>query len=51
MGYKDMYYHLTGKVSDAIEILQSAMQKTEEMYLDKDDAPITLLPDPEDTEE
>lgn len=51
MGYKEMYYHLIGEISDVIEILQSAMQETEEKYLDKDDIPITLLPDPDDTEE
>lgn len=51
MSYKEMYYHLAGKVSDAVEILQTAMQTTEEMYLEGEDATITILPDPEDEPE
>lgn len=51
MGYKEMYYHLAGKVSDAVETLQTAMQTAEEMYLEGEDATITLLPDPEDDTE
>lgn len=35
--YKKMYFELFNAISDAIELLQKAQQKTEEMYI-KDSA-------------
>lgn len=32
--YKEMYYELFNAISDAIELLQKAQQKTEEMYIE-----------------
>ncbi len=31
--YKEMYYHLFRETAKAIEILQKAQQKTEELYI------------------
>ena len=51
MGYKEMYYHLSEKMSDAVKALQTAMQTAEKMCLEGVDVIISLLPNPEDDTE
>ena len=46
--YKTMYYRLTGKIADAVDILIEVQQESEEMAM-KDDVVIRLL-DMEDEE-
>lgn len=40
--YKEMYLALFRSQTKAIEILQAAQQKTEQMYEDADDTPIDI---------
>jgi len=35
--YKAMYYQLTAKVADAVELLTTAQQQCEEMYIENED--------------
>jgi hypothetical protein len=41
--YNKMYSTLSNAMTDAINILQKAQQKTEEMYIDHDPTPIKLV--------
>jgi hypothetical protein len=45
--YKKMYSKLFNTVTDTVKTLQAAQMETEEMYIDHDPTPITLL-NPED---
>jgi len=45
--YKKMYTRLFNAATDAVNILQAAQIETEEMYIDHDPTPITLIT-PED---
>jgi hypothetical protein len=51
--YQAMYRQLFNAQTDAIEILQKAQQKTEQMYIDSPEPDIVLLNPkvPEDTDE
>ena len=42
--YKKMYTTLFNAVTDAIEILQSAQQDTEELFIETETAVIKILP-------
>jgi hypothetical protein len=42
--YKAMYTTLFNAQTDAINLLHSAQQDTEKMYIEADDTPIELLP-------
>lgn len=53
--YQNMYVTLFRGVTKAINTLQEVQQKTEELFIESDDAPIRLLhpetdetPDPDD---
>jgi len=38
-----MYFQLYNKITDAIIILQKAQKDCEEVYIESDDTPITIL--------
>ena len=47
--YARMYRELFNAVTDAVEILQKAQLRTEELYMEADDSVIRLLqPEPDD---
>ena len=47
--YARMYRELFNAITDAVEILQKAQLRTEELYMEADDPVIRLLkPEPED---
>lgn len=41
--YKKMYAALFNKITEMIEDLEEIQQQTEEMYLEQDDTPLTLV--------
>jgi len=41
--YMTMYFKLAGQVSRAVDILIAAQQQGEDMYVESEDTPITLL--------
>lgn len=41
--YKSMYFSLFNSVTDAIGILQSALQKEEDSYINDNDEPVHLV--------
>jgi len=45
--YRNMYVKLFNAVTDGIKLLQEAQAETEEMFIDQDDANISLLKKPE----
>lgn len=45
--YKSMYAVLFNDVTTAIELLQQAQQKTEEIYISGEDTPLTIVGQPE----
>lgn len=50
--YKSMYFRLFNRVSEAIELLQSAQQESENSYIESKDEPKVYLVDvPNDDEE
>jgi len=42
--FQEMYHRLFNAATDAINILQTAQKEAEEMFVEKEDAKITLLP-------
>ncbi len=42
--YAKMYRELFNAVTDAIEVLQKAQQRTEELYMEAETPPLELLP-------
>ena len=49
--YQEMYLTMIRASEKAIRILIEAQQKCEELYLDAEDAPLTLLPKETDAQE
>ena len=43
--YKKMYHILFHETTDVIEQLQKAQQRTEKVYIESDDAPISIVED------
>ncbi len=46
--YKSMYFHLSAKVADAVELLTEAQQQGEEAYMEGD-GPILIFEPPIDS--
>ena len=44
--YKKMYFSLFNAVTTAIDQLQSAQRKGEDTYIESEDTPLTILPQP-----
>lgn len=42
--YKTMYLVLFDAITNIIDILQKALRKAEDIYIESDDTPITLKP-------
>lgn len=50
--FKKMYYTLLGETSRAIELLQEAQKKTEQIFIESsDDSILTLVPNNEEGDE
>ena len=49
--YQEMYLTLMRATEQAIRTLIDAQQKCEEMFLDAEDTPLTLLPEKSEPEE
>nr|WP_319489148.1 hypothetical protein [uncultured Caproiciproducens sp.] len=45
--YRKMYYYLFNQITNSIQALTEAQQKTEEMYLNSDDVSIHISSDDE----
>jgi len=44
--YKSMYYRLFNRVSDAISVLQSAQQESEDAFIESQDEALIRLAEP-----
>ena len=48
--YKKMYFNLFRSQSEAINILQEAQRKTEEMYIEAEELNVSVIPAKEEEE-